>query len=40
MSDNWQIKHKEVIQDFLIYLNNKTEDFALKGGTALMECYD
>ena len=31
--------HFSVICDFLDYLNNKTSDFILKGGTSLMVCY-
>lgn len=40
MKDDWRVKHKEVIEDFLQYLNEKTDMFVLKGGTALMECYE
>ncbi len=32
-------KHKTVIDDFLQYMNEKTHDYILKGGTSLMECY-
>lgn len=32
-------KHKLVIDDFLQYMNQKTNDYILKGGTSLMECY-
>jgi predicted nucleotidyltransferase component of viral defense system len=35
----WQIKHSEVISSFLKHLNSQTDDFILKGGTALMACY-
>ncbi len=35
----WKPKHKEIIDDFLQYLNRKNRDYVLKGGTALMECY-
>jgi hypothetical protein len=38
MSD-WKIEHGKVINDFLKYMNNKTDDFILKGGTALLTCY-
>lgn len=31
--------HKKVIIDFLNYLNSQTDQFILKGGTALMLCY-
>ena len=37
--DNWQTKHRNVINDYLIFLNKKTNNFVLKGGTALMMCY-
>lgn len=40
MEDNWRVKHKEIIESFLKYLNDNTDKFVLKGGTALMECYD
>lgn len=36
---DWQIKHKEIIIDFLTYLNSGTDKFLLKGGTSLMLCY-
>jgi predicted nucleotidyltransferase component of viral defense system len=36
---NWQIKHGKVINDFLQFMNSKTDDYILKGGTALMTCY-
>lgn len=39
MSDSWRLKHKEVISSFLEFLNNKTDQYILKGGTALMMCY-
>lgn len=35
----WKIKHEEVIREVLSYINNKTDDFILKGGTALRQCY-
>lgn len=37
--DDWQIKHGKVIKDFLSFLNDKTDRFILKGGTALKQCY-
>lgn len=41
MSDNdWRKEHGKVIADFLKYLNSRTHDFVLKGGTSLMECYN
>lgn len=39
MLQDWQILHKEVIFDFLYFLNSKTNKFILKGGTSLMLCY-
>lgn len=38
--NNWREEHFKVINKFLIYLNEKTEDFVLKGGTALLICYN
>lgn len=35
----WQIEHKKTIDAFLKYLNDVSEDFVLKGGTALLTCY-
>lgn len=34
-----RIKHKEVIRDFLVYMNKMSHEYILKGGTSLMECY-
>ena len=31
--------HKQLMQEFLTYLNANSSDFVLKGGTALMLCY-
>ena len=39
MRYDWQNKHYEVISEFLKSLNQKTDDFVLKGGTSLMMCY-
>ena len=36
---SWQKKHREVISDFLKYLNGCSDDYILKGGTSLMLCY-
>lgn len=36
----WQSVHKNVIEDFLHFLNKRSGDYILKGGTALMMCYD
>lgn len=38
-SEEWQPLHRELIADFLQYLNAITDQFVLKGGTALMMCY-
>lgn len=40
MNDNWRENHRETIVGFLTYLNGKSSDFILKGGTALMTCYN
>lgn len=37
--NDWQEVHREVIDEFLVYLNVNTDSFILKGGTALLECY-
>lgn len=37
---DWRKEHHEVIMQFLKYLNKKTDDFILKGGTSLLACYD
>lgn len=39
MSRDWRIKHGEVIKDFLNYLNQRSGNYILKGGTSLMMCY-
>ena len=38
--DTWREKHYKVISDFLSYLNKKTDDYILKGGTSLLACYN
>lgn len=35
-----QQEHKALIHDFLKQMNQHTDSFVLKGGTALMECYE
>ena len=35
----WKEKHKDIILSFLEYLNERTNLYVLKGGTALMTCY-
>lgn len=37
--NDWRDKHYKIIADFLFYLNQKTDDFILKGGTSLLTCY-
>lgn len=39
MAKNWRPQHKQTIEDFLHYMNKKSDNYVLKGGTALMECY-
>lgn len=39
MNEDWRKKHGETISDFLHYLNKRSNDYVLKGGTALMMCY-
>lgn len=39
MSD-WRQLHGTVIRNFLLYLNSLTSAYVLKGGTALMCCYN
>lgn len=38
--NDWRDRHFEVITEFLNYLNDKTKDFILKGGTSLLMCYN
>lgn len=40
MDANWRELHGTVINKFLTHLNNKTDSFILKGGTALSQCYN
>lgn len=37
--NDWQEKHHEIIDNFLKSLNTETNQFILKGGTALLTCY-
>jgi predicted nucleotidyltransferase component of viral defense system len=37
---NWRKRHGEAIVSFMKHLNAKTDDFILKGGTALYLCYN
>ncbi len=38
--DKWQIKHRELMKTFLLFLNKQTDVYVLKGGTSLMLCYE
>ena len=38
MSD-WTTRHGQAMADFLQYLNSRTSNLVLKGGTALTQCY-
>lgn len=38
--NEWQIPHRKTINEFLEYLNNVTDKFILKDGTALLTCYN
>ncbi len=40
LDDGGRRKHKEVMSEFLQYLNIKNDRYVLKGGTALMMCYE
>lgn len=37
---SWQIEYEKVICDFLKYLNSISDEYILKGGTALLTCYN
>jgi predicted nucleotidyltransferase component of viral defense system len=36
---DWRVEHGQVIHAFLMYLNKRSSDYVLKGGTALLTCY-
>lgn len=40
MLNEWEDKHYKVITSFLKFLNEKSDDFILKGDTALLTCYN
>ena len=40
MYNNWRDKHFQVINKFLKYLNERTNEYILKGGTSLLTCYN
>lgn len=37
---DWRIGHYNIISEFLTYLNCKSKNYVLKGGTSLMMCYN
>ena len=37
---NWRVLHKQIILDFILYLNQVSSKYVLKGGTSLMLCYN
>lgn len=37
--NNWRIEHRKIMEEFILYLNNSSNRFILKGGTSLMLCY-
>lgn len=37
--EDWKMKHRGIMVLFLRFINNLSNDFILKGGTALMLCY-
>ena len=39
MAVDWHALHRKVIENFLHFLNKGTDQFVLKGGTALFLCY-
>lgn len=39
MSEDWRIRHEQVMENFLSVLNKHSSGFILKGGTALRRCY-
>lgn len=36
---DWRDKHYKVICDFVQFINQKSHDYILKGGTSLLRCY-
>lgn len=36
---DWRVMHYEIMKDFLMFLNTKSNRFVLKGGTSLLFCY-
>lgn len=37
---DWRPEHGKTIYSFLEYLNKRSDNFILKGGTALLTCYE
>lgn len=37
--EKWQNQHSRIIDEFLFFLNQRSNDFVLKGETALLKCY-
>lgn len=40
LTEDWRPEHGRTISAFLEYLNSESDGFILKGGTALMACYE
>ena len=40
MYNDWRDNHRVIIDNFLRFLNTRSDDFVLKGGTALLTCYN
>lgn len=37
--EDWKTLHEKVMVSYLLLLNKRTDQFILKGGTALARCY-
>ena len=37
---SWQEEHQTIMKNFLSFINNQSKNFILKGGTALLFCYN
>lgn len=40
VNNDWRESHYKIMKEFLEEINSKTSDFVLKGGTALLMCYN
>ena len=40
VNNDWRKSHYKIMKEFLEEINSKTSDFVLKGGTALLMCYN